>query len=128
MDGVTVEGEDVPVTAAGGAPSVPRSRKSWSGPFCVGRHVSFAVNAVQPVPKPLPGFLQAAGFPTTAVRLSQNHWPAGVLSCRACTDTQYVPARRITGAKVMFALAPFVKGLVRRCSTSAPGRFAPVFA
>jgi len=81
---------------------------------------------VHPTAKPPPGFCQAAPEFDATVLLSQNHCPAGVKSCLACTDTQYVPAGKLTGEVNVIVNTPaaFVNGEPGRLATKAPGSVA----
>jgi hypothetical protein len=45
-------------------------------------------HVVQPVPKPLPGFCQAAAALARAVRFLQSHWPLVSYVWFAWTETQ----------------------------------------
>ena len=78
--GVTVPvGVDVAVgVAVGELPTaIPMSRNTWSGavwPNTV--HATLRIQTTQPVPKPLPGFCQAAPELAWSVRLCHNQKPA----------------------------------------------------
>jgi hypothetical protein len=56
---------------------VPTRRNTWSGAVsCNKAHVTLRIQTTQPVPKPLPGFCQAAPELDWTVRLCHNQKPA----------------------------------------------------
>ena len=58
-------------------PAVPMRRNTWSGAVCCNTaHVTLRIQTTQPVPKPLPGFCQAAPELDWIVRLCHNQKPA----------------------------------------------------
>ena len=66
---------------------------------------------MQPVPKPLPGFCQAAIELVCTLRFFQPHWPCGIRFWFACTETQYVPGPSATGGvSAIEKLGPVVNG------------------
>jgi hypothetical protein len=74
----------------------PRSRNTWSGAAGSRLQAVRRVKVVQPVAKPSPGFRQAAPAFDSTVRSVQPHWPSGVKSWFACTESQYVPGESTT--------------------------------
>lgn len=58
-------------------PAVPMSRNTWSGAvWASAAQVTLRIQLTQPVPKPLPGFCQAAPELAWIVRLCHNQKPA----------------------------------------------------
>ena len=56
---------------------VPMRRNTWSGAVCCNTaHVTLRIQTTQPVPKPLPGFCQAAPELAWTLRLCHNQKPA----------------------------------------------------
>src|SRR6266487_2928135 len=110
-------GEGVPPTV------VPLSRYTWSGPPAVGMQMVFTVQ-VGHIPKPPPGFCQAAGPFDCTVRSVQPHSPFGLKVILPCISTQYVPAVSTAGlAKLTVKVLLFcVNGWLVALKTCAPGR------
>jgi hypothetical protein len=107
---------------------VPLSRYTWSGAAGSVTQVMRRPQVVQPVPKPLPGFCQAAAALACTVRSFQPHWPVVVKVWFAWTETQYVPAVSTTGEpRLITKLGPFVKVWFGRDSSSVPGRLSEPF-
>src|SRR5437660_6381930 len=123
-----------PIVAVGVAvgvapPIVPMSRNIWSGAAGSPTQVVLTPQVRQPTPKPPPGFCQAAGLLACTVRSVQPHWPAGAASCRACTETQYVPGVSTAGAPSVIWKTPalLTYGWAIAVYTFVPGRL-PLFA
>ena len=71
------------------APAVPISRNTWSGAIWPNEaQAVLRTQMMQPVPKPLFGFCQAAPESDWTVRLCHNQKPDVIISCRAWTETQ----------------------------------------
>jgi hypothetical protein len=69
--------------------AAPMRRNTWSGAIWANKaQLIFRIQMMQPVPKPLFGFCQAAPELDWTVRLCDNQKPDVIISCRAWTETQ----------------------------------------
>jgi hypothetical protein len=96
-EGATVDvavgvGEGVPLGVGVGLDApliVPESRKIWSGAAgSIAQVVALLPQLLQAVAKPPPGFRQAEPELDVVIRSVQPHWPPGVKSILAWTETQ----------------------------------------
>jgi hypothetical protein len=63
-------------------------RNTWSAFFASMPHSVARPAQAGQIPKPPPGFRQAAPWFDFTVRSNQPHWPALMKSSFACTETQ----------------------------------------
>jgi hypothetical protein len=91
--------------------------------------VVLRVQVTQPVSNPSPGFRKTAPECDCTDLTVQPHWPYGVKSIRACTETQYPapPARPQTGLTVIVKSLPPVYDCLSRSQTSVSGSLSVEF-
>jgi len=105
-------------------PEVPKSWNISSGSPELPVQVVLLPQVLQPVPKPPPGFCQAALTPDATARSLQLHWPPTDKSKFACTETQYLPVERTTllGNVIVKTSEALVYAQFSRVATVGPGK------
>ena len=104
---------------------VPLSRYTWSGPDCPKKHAMRRAHVVQPVPKPSPGFCQAA-----AALASSRPVPPVPLAARLVRlvrldgDPVHARAEDDRRGEIDDEARPVGEGLVRASLEQRPGQVA----